>query len=148
MIYDMLTNVEKYRGISKNLDTAIDFLVKTDLSALPLGQTEIDGDNVFANVMEAQAKPVEELNFEIHKKYMDIQIDIEGTEVICIGLGEAKELTPFSGDFGTVTVENSSTCIMGPGRFIVCMTEEPHLPSAAASEDLHLKKCVIKVAAY
>lgn len=24
MIYDMLTNVEKYRGISKNLDTAID----------------------------------------------------------------------------------------------------------------------------
>ena len=36
MIYDMLTNVEKYRGISKNLDTAIDFLVKTDLSALPL----------------------------------------------------------------------------------------------------------------
>ncbi len=31
MIYDMLTNVEKYRGISKNLDTAIDFLVKTAL---------------------------------------------------------------------------------------------------------------------
>lgn len=46
MIYDMLTNVEKYRGISKNLDTAIDFLVKTDLASLPLGQTEIDGDNV------------------------------------------------------------------------------------------------------
>lgn len=95
MIYDMLTNVEKYRGISKNLDTAIDFLVKTDLSALPLGRTEINGDNVFANVMEAQAKPVEELNFEIHKKYMDIQIDIEGTEVICIGLGEAKSLLHF-----------------------------------------------------
>lgn len=146
MIYDMLTNIERYRGISKNMDTAINFLAKTDLTALPLGRTEIDGDNVFANVMEAQAKPVEELNFEIHKKYMDIQIDIEGTELICIGLGEAKELTPFSGDFGTVTVESSASCLMGPGRFIVCMAEEPHLPSAAALPDLHLKKCVIKVA--
>ena len=102
MIYDMLANVQKYRGISKNLDTAIDFLVKTDLSALPLGRTEIDGDNVFANVMEAQAKPVEELHFEIHKKYMDIQIDIEGTELICIGLGDSKELTHLH--YGTRTL--------------------------------------------
>lgn len=146
MIYDIIANAGRYRGISKNLDTAIDFLKKNDLASLPLGRTEISGDDVFANVMEAQAKPVEELNFEIHKKYMDIQIDIEGTELICIGLGEAIELTPFSGDFGTVTVENSASCIMGPGRFIVCMAEEPHLPSAAAVSDLHLKKCVIKVA--
>ena len=38
MIYDEIKNIERYRGISKNLDTAIDFLEKTDLNSLPLGK--------------------------------------------------------------------------------------------------------------
>ena len=97
MIYDEIKNIERYRGISKNLDTAIDFLEKTDLNSLPLGKTEILGDKVFANVMEAQAKAENELSFEIHKKYMDIQVDIEGTEEILIGLNGFKETTAFTG---------------------------------------------------
>lgn len=148
MIYDELKNIERYRGISSNLDTAIDFLEKTDLKNLPLGKTEILGDKVFANVMEAQAKDEKELSFEIHKKYMDIQIDIEGTEVILIGLDGFHEKEPFSPekDFGSCTAEKSARLKMGPGRFVVCMAQEPHLPSAAAGDDRRLKKCVIKVA--
>ena len=95
MIYDEIKNISRYRGISSNLDTAIDFLEKTDLKSLPLGKTEILDDKVFANVMEVQAKDEEELSFEIHKKYMDIQIDVEGTELILIGLGEFTEKEPF-----------------------------------------------------
>ena len=148
MIYDEIKNISRYRGISSNLDTAIDFLEKTDLKSLPLGKTEILDDKVFANVMEVQAKDEEELSFEIHKKYMDIQIDVEGTELILIGFGEFTEKEPFSEerDFGSCTAEKSARMIMGPGRFIVCMAQEPHLPSAAAGDERRLKKCVIKVA--
>lgn len=148
MIYDEISNISRYRGISSNLDVAIDFLEKTDLNNLPLGKTEILGDKVFANVMEAQAKDEKELSFEIHKKYMDIQIDIEGTELILIGLDGFHEKEPFSPekDFGSCTAEKSGRLKMGPGRFVVCMAQEPHLPSAAANEDRRLKKCVIKVA--
>lgn len=67
MIYDEIRNISRYRGISSNLDVAIDFLEKTELNNLPLGKTEILGDKVFANVMEAQAKDEKELSFEIHK---------------------------------------------------------------------------------
>lgn len=147
MIYDKIENISRYRGISRNLDTAINFVEKTDLNSLPLGKTEILGEKVFANVMEAQAKDEEELSFEIHKKYMDIQIDIEGTEVILIGLDGFKEKEPFSPekDFGSCMAEKSARMIMGPGRFIVCMAQEPHLPSIAAGDNRRLKKCVIKV---
>ena len=105
MIYDEIKNVSRYRGISENLDIAIDFMEKTDLKSLPLGRTEICGDRVFANVMEAQARDEEKLNFEIHRKYMDIQIDLEGTEAILVGLGEVQEKEPFSPekDFGSCT---------------------------------------------
>lgn len=139
MIYDEIRNISRYRGISSNLDVAIDFLEKTELNNLPLGKTEILGDKVFANVMEAQAKDEKELSFEIHKKYMDIQIDIEGKELIFIGLDGFHEKEPFS-------PEKCARMIMGQGRFIVCMANEPHLPGAAAGDDRRLKKCVIKVA--
>lgn len=148
MIYDEIKNASRYRGISENLDIAIDFMEKTDLKSLPLGRTDICGDRVFANVMEAESKKEEELSFEIHRKYMDIQIDLEGTEAILVGLGEIQEKEPFSTerDFGSCTADKSARMVMGEGRFIVCMAREAHLPGAAACRDRHLKKCVIKVA--
>lgn len=149
MIYDKLENLKRYRGISKWLDQAITFLENTDLSSLALGRTEICGDYVFANVMEAQAKEASQGKFEIHKKYMDIQIDLEGTEIIQVGLdveGVLDEFNPGT-DFGTVMCGKSASCVMGKNRFIVCMAEEPHKPGIAATENPYLKKCVVKVAA-
>ena len=61
MICDALENLNRYRGLHKNLETAIDYLtayrVTHDLSDLPLGRTEVDGENVFINVMEAGLSP-------------------------------------------------------------------------------------------
>lgn len=148
MIYDNLENIQRYRGISRYLDSAVDFLAGHDLHLLPFGRTEIMGEDVFVNVMEAQAQEESKGKFEIHKKYMDIQIDLEGTEIIQIGLGEAKTLDCFNvqTDFGTVSCTRSASCVMGPGRFIICMGEEPHKPGIMAGEERYLKKCVIKVA--
>ena len=114
MIYDELKNISKYRGISANLDTAIAFLEESILSELPMGKTVIDGEKVFINVMEADAKEREEIAFEIHKRYMDIQIDIEGTEAIEIGeyLPGVKEQYDERTDFGTVDCSNAFYCIM------------------------------------
>lgn len=46
MIADTIKNIEKYRGLSKNLDTAIAFLKEYDLSTLPDGKTVVDGARV------------------------------------------------------------------------------------------------------
>lgn len=146
MIYDLLKNIETYRGISKNLDTAISFLVRTDLNSLPEGRTDIDGDAVFVNVMNATPHELTEECFEIHKNYMDIQIDLEGCEVIGIGLGKFEALGEYKVDFQAVKAEMSTKCVMGPGRFIVCMIEEAHAPGGFLQEPETVKKCVIKVA--
>lgn len=148
MIYDLIENIQIYKGISRHLDTAIEFVMKTDLTTLPLGRTEIDGTFVFANVMEASAKAEEELNFEIHQKYMDIQIDLEGCEIIAIGLGAVEEIEPYNEgkDIGFYKAEKSAHCKMGPGRFIICMVNEAHKPGIRGDGRAELKKCVIKVA--
>lgn len=148
MIYDMLNNISNYRGFSVWFDKAIDFLEQIDLNSLPLGKTEIFEDKVFANVMKAEAKNENEVDYEIHKKYMDIQIDLEGTERILIGGVPTGEIKAFEEaiDFGTVVCEEAASLIMGPGRFVLCMGQEPHKPGIAVLEERGLKKCVIKVA--
>ena len=147
MIYDKLTNLGLYKGMNKNLDTAIDFILSHDLKELPMGKTVVDGDNVYINVIDAKAQPVEERAYEIHKNYMDIQIDLVGVERIDTGdctkmtSGEYNEAK----DLAKVTAEDLAECIIGPENFIVCMANEPHKPNIAVTDDVVLKKAICKV---
>lgn len=145
MIYDLLKHIGNYKGISRNLDTAIDFITKTDLNSLPMGKTEVDGDNVFVNVMDAVTKELTAESYEIHKDYMDIQIDLEGTEVIGIGLEGVEPLGEYKPDIQLMKAAKGADCIMGPGRFIICMIEEAHAPGGCLTRPEAIKKCVVKV---
>ena len=147
MIYDKLANIGLYKGMSAHLDTAIDFILANDLNALPLGKTVIDGTNVYVNVMEATASALETRKYEIHKNYLDIQIDLEGVERI--DTGDRTQVTSEAyneeKDVAKCTAPDLAQCIMGPGNFLVCMAEEPHKPNIAVSDNTALKKAVFKV---
>lgn len=147
MIYDKIANIAQYRGQNKNLDIAIDYMLSHNIADLPLGKTVLSGNDVFINVMEANAAPVEKQNYEIHKNYMDIQIDLSGVEMIQIGDSAAMEVENYNPetDFGVAHCGNLTSCTMGPGNFIICMAGEPHKPGIAVSDDTSLKKCVFKV---
>ena len=87
MICDTLQHLGRYRGLHPNLDTAIDYLVTHDLAALPLGRTEVDGDKVFINLMDATLHPDAGYHPEYHKLYADLQVDFTGRLYRQRGLG-------------------------------------------------------------
>lgn len=80
MICDTLQHLGRYRGLHPNLDTAIDYLLTHDLAALPLGRTEVDGDKVFINLMDATLHPDAGYHPEYHRHYADLQVDLTGSE--------------------------------------------------------------------
>ena len=92
MLYDTLENLNQYTGLFPNLDKAIDFIEDNDVSALPLGRTEIDGDDVYVTVMEAEPTPGEGRAFETHSRYMDLQMDLEGAELCEVALGDVEDV--------------------------------------------------------
>ena len=149
MICDALENLNRYRGLHKNLETAIDYLtayyVAHDLSDLPLGRTEVDGENVFINVMEAGLNP-DSARLEYHKKYADLQIDLTGSE----HLGWASEGTEQGefdeeNDFGLRTGPEHSGMTLGGGRFAVFFPGELHKPSCKTPGCGHVRKAVVKI---
>lgn len=147
MIYDEIVNIKKYRGISKNLDTAIKFITNMDLNNLPLGQTEIDGERVYINVMMADGAVREALNYEVHRNYLDIQMDIVGTEWIDMGYGQITLITAYDEerDISFHDAQFHVPCRLGMGMFIICMNGEPHKPGVKMPGYELKKKCVIKV---
>lgn len=80
MIIGKLSDLYRYKGIAKNIDTAINFIETHNLLDLPKGKTIVDGDNVFINRDTYVARPLEECFFENHENYMDMQIVLKGKE--------------------------------------------------------------------
>lgn len=67
MICDTLQHLTRYKGLCKNLDTAIDYLLTHDPASLPLGRTEVDGEEVFINTMDATLHSDDGYHPEYHK---------------------------------------------------------------------------------
>ncbi|MEG0962581.1 MAG: YhcH/YjgK/YiaL family protein [Lachnospiraceae bacterium] len=147
MIYDKLENIAHYLGCNKNLDFAISYILEHDIFSLPLGKTQLLDDLVYVNVMNANAQELEKQNFEIHKNYMDIQIDLSGTEMIHIGDASNMTFHDYNSqtDFAVADCATLTSCMIGPGNFILCMACEPHKPGISIGKDTVLKKCVFKI---
>lgn len=146
MITDTLEQIAKYRGMHKNLDTAIAFLEKTDLSTLPDGKTVIDGEQVFVNVMEADLREAEGAAFEYHKRYADLQINITGGEFweaafAAETAGRFDETT----DFGLAEGKPAVSGTLGEGRFVLFLPMEYHKPSCRTKVCSHVRKAVVKI---
>lgn len=147
MIFDQLAHIKAYQGISRNLDTAIAFITSHNLQELPMGRTEINGTQVFLNKMEAETVPETAKQYEVHKKYMDIQIDLAGTERIDTGRRVSFDNFDFDveKDIGFTDTPFLASCTLGPGNFTICMAGEPHKPGITVTDDTKLVKCVLKV---
>lgn len=153
MIYDGLGAIGLYRGLSRGLDVLIDWLEHNDPATLPVGTTEIDGKRVYANVMNASTKWERDARFETHRKYMDVQIDLEGAESFKTTPGE----TVPAGEFDEATdkgychaAEGNTDLLEGTlagGHFAVFMIGEPHMPNLVVpgAEPGPIKKICFKV---
>lgn len=82
MIIDRLERRGLYASIGRGIPEALEFLAKTDVSALANGKHVIDGERLFAMVQRYKTKPVAEGRWEMHKKYIDVQYVAAGSERI------------------------------------------------------------------
>ena len=148
MICDTLDNLEEYRGMLPNLDKLIDWLAKNGLGSLPEGKTVIDGEDLFVTVTSCETQPAEGRFFETHSRYVDLQVDIEGTEICEVTLGPVREHTPYDEEADIAFYEGETTCaaVLGEGRFVLFLTEEPHRPAVRAAGCARVKKAVFKLA--
>ena len=145
MICDTLDQLHLYKGFHKHLDTAIEYLAAHPLDTQPLGRTEVDGDEVFINVMDADLKPHTGSHAEYHRLYADLQIDLTGGEGWGYETDPGTEVEPYQPDIGKKDSEDAVFGALGEGRFVLFFPGELHKPGVARPGCAHVRKVVIKI---
>lgn len=145
MIFDSINNAEYYFAIDANIKKGLEFLKNTkNLEELTTGKHEIDGDNVFALVQHYKTKDFEFDKWEAHKKYLDIQFMVQGTENIAVArIEDMQPNTEYKteGDYWLFT-GNGNNIKMTENKFLILSPEDIHQPGLVCND---AAKSVIKI---
>ena len=148
MIWTSLLKLDTYKGISVNLDNAIDYIKSANLSSLSIGRNNVDNDAIFINVSQYDTKKIDQCIYEGHKKYIDIHILTEGCEFVYIShsdyleaLGEYDEV----GDCMLYKGDCKEKIELLPGYALILFPDDIHMPQVAVKEKKNNRKLVVKV---
>ncbi len=149
MIYDNLSNIDFYKGLSTDIYTGLLFLnqTKTDIE----NGSYLLNSRVKAIVSEYETVSVNEYGYEAHKKYIDIQCILKGQEKVAGSpLVRLKETKPYSEEidatFYTADISlQTSYLILQPGYFAIFFPQDGHMPQLSVDEPQMVKKVVVKV---
>jgi len=131
MIIDNLDNINFYKGLSKHIDTALDFLINTEnLETIAAGKHEIDGENVFALVFDYDTHDEFEDKWEAHRTYFDLQYIVSGQEKIAIShIDDMETVTDYhdEGDY-QLFKGNGPKITLKKNDFIILAPKDVHQP--------------------
>ncbi|AJI96711.1 hypothetical protein BD65_956 [Yersinia ruckeri] len=149
MINGDLKQTEFFSSYPKSIQRVLAYLSEIPLETLSCGRHEIDGDDIFMNVMAFEAQPGESKKAEMHHTYADVQLLIEGIEGIEYSTQTPVEhLEPYHAEDDyqlMAAIPDKSQLCMLPGMFAVFFPGEPHKPGCLLAGSGSIKKAVVKV---
>lgn len=147
MIIDKLKNAELYYTLSPKIKKALNYLEENELKDKEPGKYTIDGDDIYVLISEYKTKSKEEANWEAHRKYIDIQYVISGTEKM--GYTNVENITTtieYSDENDIFFGEgNGDFVTVNQGNFIIFMPQDAHMPSITEDKKQEVRKAVIKI---
>ena len=147
MIYDHIKNIHLYKGLTPALDLALDYIVNVS-AGVEVGTHQL-AQGVKAVVSAYETSLVNPKGYEAHRKYADIQLCVEGTELIrCKPLPQVTETIPYdeSKDAARYADCPGADLVIGSGYFLVVFPDDAHEPGLApGGKCAPVKKVVMKV---
>lgn len=147
MIVDRLERAEAYLPLHPAFAKAFAFLRQEGLADLPPGRHDIDGDRVFAAISREPGRKRSEVKLESHKKYIDIQYIIDGSEEMgwkptgaCHDIANAYRA---DNDIQFFNDKPATWATVLPGSFALFFPQDAHAPLVSDGE---IHKVVLKIA--
>jgi biofilm protein TabA len=156
MVLDKLTAHRRYHVLHPGFARAFEFLTSADW-AQPLPPSSgtdrhtwrhsIDGDRMYVSIDHIEGRGREGARLEAHRRYIDIQLTLDGHEEIgwkpvgdcaltAVAFDAAKDVTFFSD-------RPDSWLSLPAGHFAIFFPDDAHAPLAGRGT---LKKAIVKIA--
>jgi YhcH/YjgK/YiaL family protein len=147
MILSSLSQSDRYIALHPLFQRAFDYIRDTDLFALEPGRYKIAGDDLIAIVEKVTAKTKDMAKLEAHRKYIDIQLVLEGNETMgwkpladCLNPISEHSLEKDIRFFHDAPV---SYVPVPPDHFCIFFPEDAHAPLVGTGT---IRKVIFKIA--
>ena len=147
MILDSLKNSALYENVNPRMKKAFALIASTDWTTMEPGIHELDGKDIYVNVMERELKQKPDAKLEVHNEYIDIQVLISGREE-SFGWSERRDLKLPQGEFDAgkdiqfFDDVPQTYYTLRPGQFTVLFPEDGHAPMVGEGT---MRKIIVKV---
>ena len=147
MIFDSLKNCALYYGVHPRMKRAFELIAATDWTAMDPGIHELEGRDIFVNVMERSLKTKAEAKLEVHDEYIDIQVLVSGAGE-AFGWSERRALEKpqeafnREKDIQLFDDEPQTYYMLRPGQFTILFPEDGHAPMVGEGT---VRKIIVKV---
>ncbi len=150
MIVTTMDKLDHYSEIPYAKDI-MNFIEEFKMTDMESGRYDIHGDELFAAVSRYDTEPRELRKFESHRKYIDIQIVLNGREEMDWAPIDSLNMTDNGfergDDIAFYEGESLSTVTLGGGHCAVLFPEDGHRPNVMHEKVGNVLKIVFKIKA-
>lgn len=145
MILDSIANIGQYAALHPAFEKAVKFVI--DNIDMPQGRHVLDGDDLFVTFVETDLRRAEDAPIEAHRRYIDIQIVLSGTE--SYGWRAVSDCRTPKGEFDTANDiifyndAHATNVTAQSGEFVIFFPSDGHAPLIGNGT---VRKAIIKVA--
>ena len=147
MIFSALSQSSRYAALHPLFPRAFDYIRNTDLLAIEPGRYPIVGDDLFVIVESVSGRSRFEAKLECHRKYIDIQLVLEGTdEMGWRPLADCRApIADYSAEKDIQFFRDAPATWIAtpPGHFCIFFPEDAHAPLVSDGE---IRKVIFKIA--
>lgn len=147
MIFSSLSQSFRYAALHPLFRRAFDYIRDTDLHGLAPGRYPLEGDDLIVIVEQAPGKAREAAKLEAHRRYIDIQLVLEGDEAMgwkpladCLNPVDEHSAEK---DIRFFHDAPASWITVPPGHFCIFFPEDAHAPLVGEGV---IRKVIFKVA--
>lgn len=145
MIIDAVANLTHYNKLFPAIPEAVEAM--KSIQQQEFGKKYFFKGGYFF-FQEGVTKPIEEAQFEAHRKYADLQIVLKGEEYIAWNrLADLTEVLPYDPerDVQKFTGQNTHKMKISEGMAYICFPWDGHQAVFHVDQPLHFTKAVIKL---
>lgn len=146
MIIDKFDNIMFYGSLVKNLSCGVEAI--RSMKILEVGRYEFDGG--YFMVQKGDTKPMEEGTFEAHRKYVDVQIIVQGSEEVAWSdICDLTTAIPYNAekDAERLSGDTSHSMKVSSGMFYIAFPHDGHKPVSHTKSKQSFTKIVMKLPA-
>jgi len=147
MIFSTISQSDRYAALHPLFPRAFDYIRDTDLLSLAPGRYPIVGEQLFVIVENVAGRAREAAKLECHRRYIDIQLVLEGTdEMGWKALADClRPVSDYSAEKDIRFFHDAPATWIAtpPGMFCIFFPEDAHAPLVGNG---NIRKAIFKIA--